>query len=182
MGPGLTHPWKVELCKFSQLQRRLDIYTNFPKGSLFNCPACGQKGCRAYDTEQKTWRHLNFFEHEACLKARVPWIRCPECGIRKAEVPWALCGSLFTLLSEAWIMAVARSITVEAIAGLVNKHDTRLWRVINYHTEESISRKDMSGASCIGVDETAVRRNHNYITVFVDIDRSETIFIRNNFV
>src|SRR5438128_11386361 len=36
-------------------------------GSRFACPECGVAGCPAYDSEDKTWRHLNFFQHEAYL-------------------------------------------------------------------------------------------------------------------
>ena len=72
MGLGLTHPWQIVSCEFSYLQRCPDIRIDFPGGSLFNCPTCGQNGYRAYDTEHKTWRHLNFSEHETYLKACVP--------------------------------------------------------------------------------------------------------------
>ena len=36
-----------------------------------------------------TWRHLNFFQHQAYLNARVPRVRCGTCGIKTATVPWA---------------------------------------------------------------------------------------------
>jgi transposase len=42
---------------------------------------------RPYDTERKTWRHLNFFQHQAYLTARVPRVRCDKCGIKTVNVP-----------------------------------------------------------------------------------------------
>ena len=39
--------------------------------SRFACPSCGAADCPAYDTERMTWRHLNFFQHQAYLNARV---------------------------------------------------------------------------------------------------------------
>ena len=50
----------------------------------------GAAGCPAYDTEQLTWRHLSFFQHEAYLTARVPRISCQDCGIRQVSVPSVL--------------------------------------------------------------------------------------------
>nr|CBX28135.1 hypothetical protein N47_G34590 [uncultured Desulfobacterium sp.] len=50
------------------------------------------------------WRHLNFFQHEAYLTARVPRVDCGDCGIKTVEVPWARSGSGFTLLFEALII------------------------------------------------------------------------------
>ncbi|MDQ2790184.1 MAG: transposase family protein [Actinomycetota bacterium] len=30
----------------------------------------------------KSWRHLDFFQHKALLHARLPGVRCPEHGVR----------------------------------------------------------------------------------------------------
>jgi len=45
------------------------IHLDFARGSRFACPQCGIAGCPTYDSEDKTWRHLNFFQHEAYLHA-----------------------------------------------------------------------------------------------------------------
>ena len=34
-------------------------------------------------------RHLNFFQHEAYLSARVPRVICAGHGVRQVRVPWA---------------------------------------------------------------------------------------------
>ena len=53
-----------------------------------------------------TWRHLNFFQHQAYLHARVPRVHCGKCGIKKITVPWARPDSGFTLLFEALLMTM----------------------------------------------------------------------------
>jgi transposase len=84
---GLSAPWQVSKVVFDSSQSQLTIMLDFPKGSRFPCPACGQADCTAYDTEQKTWRHLNFFQHETFMTARVPRSDCPRCGPRLLAVP-----------------------------------------------------------------------------------------------
>jgi transposase len=86
---GLTPPWTVSRSDFDAQAHRLDIEIDFAAGSRFACPVCGAADCPAYDTERKTWRHLNFFQHQAYLSARVPRIRCDNCGIKTVSVPWA---------------------------------------------------------------------------------------------
>jgi transposase len=172
----LTPPWKVAECQFDINQKRLDIHLDFAKGSRFSCPACGQADCAVHDTEQKTWRHLNFFQHEAYLNARVPRIRCSKCGVRVVSVPWAREGSGFTLLFEAYIMLLAPSMTVKRIAELVSEHDTRLWRLLHHHVKEAREQADYSEVKQVGVDETASKRGHNYVTLIVDLEESKTIF------
>jgi transposase len=69
---GLEEPWRVVGCEFDPVSHRLDLRLDFPRGSRFSCPQCGQGGCEVHDTSEKTWRHLDFFQHEAFLTARVP--------------------------------------------------------------------------------------------------------------
>ena len=173
---GLTSPWHVVSCEFDLDKRRLDVEIDFPRGSVFACPSCGREGCSAYDTERYEWRHLNFFQHEAYLAARVPRVNCGDCGIKTMEVPWARSGSGFTLLFEALIMMMAKAMPVKSIADIVKEHDTRLWRVLNHYVHESRQGADFSAVTEIGVDETSSKRGHNYVSLFVDMKSSQVLF------
>jgi transposase len=137
---GLQAPWQVVGSAFDVGERRLELRIDFERGARFPCPECDAPGCPVHDTEQKTWRHLDFFQHQAFLQARVPRVRCPEHGVRLMAVPWARPSSGFTLLFEALIMVLAAEMPVRAIAGLVGEHDTRLWRVIHHHVERASRR------------------------------------------
>jgi transposase len=173
---ALVPPWLVRRSDFDPERRRLDIHIDFPRGSRFACPGCGAADCPAYDTEEMTWRHLNFFQHHAYLHARVPRIDCASCGIKKVSVPWAREGSGFALLFEALIMALVQAMPVKAVARLVGEHDTRLWRVIHHYVDRGRARADFSAVTRVACDETAARRGHDYITLFVDLDRARVLF------
>lgn len=173
---GLVPPWYVASCEFNPDKRRLDIEIDFPRGSVFHCPSCDRKGCSAYDTERHTWRHLNFFEHEVYLSARVPRVSCRDCGIKTIEVPWARSKSGFTLLFEALIMMMAKAMPVKSIAGIIKEHDTRIWRVLHHYVDESRQGADFSGVTEVGIDETSSKRGHNYVTLFVDLKASQVLF------
>jgi transposase len=85
---GVPEPWFVNRIEFSSDQKRLDIDLDFRQESAFACPMCHQTIGRACTTQLQTWRHLNFFQHEAYLHARVPWVECPNgCGVHPIEVP-----------------------------------------------------------------------------------------------
>ena len=175
---GLTPPWTVTRSDFDPEAKRLDIHIDFPAGSRFTCPACGAANCPAHDTEEMTWRHLNFFQHKAYLTARVPRVRCDQCGnTRKVPVPWARPDSGFTLLFEATVMAMVAAMPVKAVARLVGEHDTRLWRVIHHYVEQARARVDASDVTRLAIDETAARRGHDYVTLFVDVDRARVLFV-----
>lgn len=169
---GLAQPWVVSKLEFSEAEHRLDLWLDFPAGSKFPCPQC-QAGCGVYDTAERTWRHLNFFEHQTFLHARQPRIDCPNHGVKTVDVPWARPGTGFTLLMEAFILVLVQNgMTAAQAARLVDEHDTRLWRVLRHYVDEARERQDLAQVTTIGVDETSRSKGHNYITVFMDLDEA----------
>jgi transposase len=176
MALGLTPPWQVSSCEFNPHNKRLDINIDFPPGSTFICSECAQTDLKTHDTVEKTWRHLNFFEHEAYLTARGPRVNCDKCGVRLVSVPWARPNSSFTLLFEAMIMTLAKSMPVKTIANFVHEHDTRLWRILHHYVDKAREKVNDSQIKNVGMDETSRRRGHNYVSLFVDLDGPRVLF------
>ena len=139
------------------------------------CSVCGEE-CPVHDTRDHTWRHMDFFQHEAYLHARVPRVKCQEHGVHQISVPWAREGSRFTLLFEALIMTLVREMPVLTVARLVGETDTLLWRVIDHYVHEARTRVDMAHVHAVGVDETSSRRGHDFITLFVDLNARRLLF------
>ncbi len=173
---GLERPWYVESTAFDAGERRLDIHLNFEVGGTFACGGCGGEGCKAYDTALKEWRHLNFFQHRAYLHAPSPRVKCPECGVRQARLPWARPRSGFTLLFEALVVTMASGMPVKAVARIVEEHDTRLWRIVKHHVDEARAEADHSQVRAVAVDEKACRRGRSYVTFFADLDERRLLY------
>ncbi|NJO56719.1 MAG: ISL3 family transposase, partial [Rhodospirillales bacterium] len=174
---GINSPWFVASSDFDGEKKRLDIEIDFKSGARFSCPDCKAADCPVHDTTRKTWRHLDFFQHQAFLHARTPRITCTKCGVRRVEVPWARPGSGFTLLFEALAMTLVIHMPVAAAARMLGEHDTKLWRVVHHYVEEALAGLDLSALRRVCIDETAAKRGHNYITLFVDIDARKVVFI-----
>jgi len=173
---GLKKPWQVVDIKFSKDEGRLDLKIDFQKGTAFPCPSCEGGRCPVHDTKERTWRHLNFFQYETYLHARVPRVRCGKCGIRQVEVPWARSGSGFTLLFELLVLQLCREMSVAGVGALVGEHTNRIWRILEYYVERARRRIDLSSFHILGIDEFSVRKGHEYMTSFSDIDASRVIF------
>jgi transposase len=166
---GLPEPWRVVRTEFDPNARRLDLHIDFPQGSRFVCPEGDEPSCPVHDTADKTWRHLDFFQHRAYLHARVPRVRCPAHGVHQVAVPWAREGSGFTLLFEALAMELLAEMPVRAVAELVGEHDTRLWRVLHHYVGAARATLPMAEVATVGIDETSARRGHDYVSIFVDL-------------
>jgi transposase len=175
---GLSGPWRVIRSEFDAEAARLDLYLDFDRGARFACPAkdCAHSGCPVHDTEERTWRHLDFFQHKAFLHARLPRVRCPEHGVRQVSVPWARPGSGFTLLFEALVLSFATAMPMAKVAAMTAEHDTRIWRVVEHHVRAARDQVDCSGVGRVGVDETSARKGQDYISIFADLDARRVLF------
>jgi transposase len=173
---GLQEPWTVVGMDFDPAAHRLDLHLDFARGSRFGCPDGDEAACPVHDTSAKSWRHLDFFQHQAYLHSRVPRITCPAHGVRQVALPWARPESGFTLLFEALAMALLAEMPVKAVADLVGEHDTRLWRVLHHYVERARAARSDAGVHRVGIDETSSRRGQDYISVFADLDHPRVLY------
>jgi len=179
LGLGLTEPWEVKDTKLvvsesNAKHKELHIWIDFKRDYLF----ASSKGqlLKAHDSVEKTWRHLNFFEHPCYLHAKVPRLRTTCSTIEMVSVPWARPGSGFTLLFEAFALALIEETPVNSVAEVMQETAPKIWRVFNHWVGIGKNRLDLSRVSRVGVDETSSKKGHRYITQFVDLDTHKTIF------
>jgi len=174
LGLDLTPPWKLidQRLDMDKSPHELYLRIEADRGSLYPCPECGTM-CKAHDFKELTWRHLNFFQHHCYLTAPVPRTNCQKHGVKRIKVPWARKGSQFTLLFEQAAMTLVREMPVLAAARIMEITDQRLWRIVNFYVQQTMRSIDLSSLEAFGLDETASKRGHNYVTVFIDLERSE---------
>jgi transposase len=175
LGLGVTPPWRLVEHRLETDKRPhiLEIRLEAERGALFPCPDCG-KACKAHDFKQFTWRHLNFFQHHCMITAKIPRTVCPEHGVKRMTVPWAREGSGFTLLFEQAALMLVREMPVLAAARIMEVTDKRLWRIIEHYVGKALGELDLKSLKAFALDETASKRGHNYVTVFIDLERQRT--------
>ena len=171
---GIDDPWILEKVELDE-NKELHMYVRFQRGSKFKCNLC-EELCPVHDTVEKTWRHLNCFEHKTYIHCKVPRIKCKNHGVHLVEVPWARANSGFTMLFEEFVMLLAKKMPVHAISELLGETDGRLWRIVHRYADEYIENLEFSKVTKIGLDETS-RKGHEYITVFIDLDTSRVMYI-----
>jgi transposase len=172
----LERPWEITKIEFLEKDGEINIFIDFPRGSVFACPKC-QKEAKAYDTTEKRWRHMNFFQYACYLTVKVPRIDCKDDGIHQIEVPWARNGADLTLLFEAFAMTLCREMPVNKVSHIIKVDDNKLWRMMSYYTEAARKLEDHSEVSKVGIDETSKSKGHDYVSLFVDLDGRKTIFV-----
>ena len=180
MALGVEDPWFVDSVDFDEKAETLTIKLDFMKGSKFfyEDKEAGISGTfGAYDTVIKRWRHLNFFQHECYLEARVPRIETGKGKVRLIEAPWAGKLNGFTMLFEAMILKFAQCMTPNQLKKIIGVSNHKIWSIINKYVSEMREMQDLSEVKEIGIDETSARKRHDYITLFVDLDKKAVVHV-----
>ena len=173
-------PWFVHEIKFDQNAGKLEIWINFDRGSTFyyQDKESGIEGhFKAYDTTEKTWRHLNFFQYQCYLHAWIPRVDLGNGKFRQVQAPWEGHAPGFTLLFEAFILELAKVMPIHNVCQLFGVNDNKLWKMIRAYTTKARVVEDYSGVTVVGLDETSVRKGHAYVSLFVDIEEKKTIYV-----
>lgn len=174
---GLSHPWEVIGVEFDPELGRIDIEIDFRRGSKFTCGSCEAEAQPVHDSRHRTWRHLNLFQYQAFFHARVPRTSCATCGkVIQVSVPWARPSSEFTLLFEAFGLTLCSKLPVDTAAQQLAIGDDPLWKILHHYVDQARALEDFSLIRQVGIDETAARRGHNYVTFVHDMEAHRLLY------
>lgn len=178
---GIKKPWYIKevilSSKQNSNQKEMHIKIDFNRGSKFTDKAGNESS--VYDSSERSWQHLNFFEYPCYIHARVPRITDKEGNVKTIEVPWARAGSGFTLMFEAFAMLLIESeMPVNKAAYILRVYAQRIWNLFNYWVDEAKSKEDLREVKIIGIDETSRKKGHSYITVAVDMEARKVIDVQ----
>ena len=132
---GIAPPWFVAGVRFDEASKVLTVGIDFTAGSRFAVDDAGEAH-PVHDTVTKTYRHLNFFQHECVLQVRTPRVKLPDGRVALAKLPFASKLSGFTLLFEALVPMLAPQRPMAAVV-----RTTSRWRPTPRHDVCSASPK-----------------------------------------
>jgi transposase len=173
---GIAAPWSVTAVEFDESAKVLTVRVDFQHGSRF--AVSGHEGLHpVHDTVSKTYRHLNFFQHECHLRVRTPRVKLPGGAVRLVEPDFAGRLSGFTLLFEALILMLAQQMPFAAVARVVGESAHRVMAVCERYVHTALGLADFSGVEALAIDETSRARGHDYITLVADAVRRRVLFV-----
>src|SRR4030066_1677062 len=174
---GINEPWTVERVDLDMTRGQVDVYVGHAKGVRFACPECGQEHAVYDQSAERVWRHLDSCQFMTYLHASPPRGLCSEQGVRQARLPWAGEGSRFTHLFEALAVNVLLAANIERAAGLLRISWDQAWHLMERAVLRGRAAKGDTLPKQICVDEKAIAKGHQYLTLVCDLDRSTVEFI-----
>lgn len=173
---GIAEPWSVSKVEFDEAVKVLTVLIDFKPGSRF--AISGHEGVHpVHDSVSKSYRHLNFFQHECHLQVRTPRVKLPSGSVRQVEPDFAGRLSGFTLLFEALILMLGQQMPFAAVARIVGESAHRVMAVCERYVDIALGLADFSEVKALAIDETSRARGHDYITLAADAKARRVLFV-----
>lgn len=173
---GITNPWFIGSVKFDEAAKTLTILIDFEVGSRFE--VSGFEGAHgAHDTVNKTYRHLNFFQHECHLLVRTPRVKLPNGSVRMVEPDFAGRLNGFTLLFEALILMLSAQMPFAAVSRIVGESPHRVLAVCEKYVDMACGMADHSDVTALAIDETSRAKGQSYVTLVADAHARRVLFV-----
>ncbi|WP_394697896.1 hypothetical protein [uncultured Methanomethylovorans sp.] len=75
---------------------------------------------------------------------------------------------------------MCKEISVASVADIaVSIHEDSIYTILSHYVDKAKEKRGMSDLKTIGVDEIAVKKGHNYITLFYCMDGARVVHIEN---
>jgi transposase len=177
---GLEHPWRVDQVLLSSKEKQLDLWLVHHARASFACPECGQVRPLYDHVPWRRWRHLDHGDYRTWLHARVPRVACPEHGTHQACIPWALPGARYTIAFERQAIDVLLETDVLGGARLLHLSWHEAWHIMERAVARGQRAKKRRLLRRLGVDEKAVAKRHQYVTLVCDLDRATVEYIADD--
>ena len=167
---GLEDPWTVSRVELKVKEQRVDVWAGHPEGISWACPECG-KALSLYDhSEERSWRHLDSCQFMTFLHARPPRVECPTHGVKQVKLPWAEPKSRFTALFERLAIDVLKETDILGATRVLRISWDEAWHIMSIAVQRGLAAKGPQVPRRIGVDEKAIAKGHQYLTLVCDLE------------
>jgi transposase len=164
---GIKSPWQVTDVELVASQSTVTVHVGRDEEIAACCPQCARPS-PGYDSRTRRWRHLDTCQYKTILVAAVPRVRCEEHGVVTTSVPWAEPGSGFTALFEALVIDWLKEASISAVSRLMGLSWNAVDGIMQRAVARGLSRREQRCVAHLGVDETAFKKRHDYVSIVSD--------------
>jgi len=173
---GIRSPWRVEKVELLARAGEVKIYVAPESDVIFPCPTC-RANSPGYDTRPREWRHLDTCQYKTILVCNVPRVECSQHGIVTISVPWAESGSGFTALYEALVIDWLKETSTLGVSRQLKLSWNAIDGIMQRAVKRGLSRREKIFPKQLGIDETAFKKRHDYVTIISDPEAGTVLHV-----
>jgi transposase len=145
---------------------------------LLRCGLCRRR-CREVHSvgKQREWRDLSMRALPLKLRYRPRRVRCPRCGVRVEDFPWAEPWARVTTALSNAVAKLARELSWQGTARQYGLNWKSVATIVKRAVQYGLKHRARPPVHVIGIDEVSRRKGQVYLTVVYDLERKVLLWV-----
>jgi len=165
---GDTSPWTVSEVRLDVEHLINEVKLTVRPETIWACPTCHSR-MHIKEWRTRRWRHMDTCQFKTVLEAAVPLVECSEHGAQTVQVPWAEGSGWFTMFFESFALQVLEACPTARAAALLKITWDEADGIKQRAVRRGLARRQIVGLEYVCVDEKAVGRGQDYVTVVTGV-------------
>jgi transposase len=143
------------------------------------CHECGAPGGQIHSRgHRRIVRDLAIADRRSYLQVEYRKVWCWSCGgVRVEQLDFAEASCRVTLRLARYIYELCKELPVTSVARHLGLDPKTVKAIDRMFLDEEFGATDATGLSIMAIDEIAVRRGHNYMTVVLDYQTGRVVWM-----
>ena len=145
---------------------------------LLRCGVCRQRCLEVHDVrKQREWRDLSMRKLPLKLCYRPRRVKCPRCGVRVEDFPWAEPWARVTTALSHAVAVLARELSWQGTAREYGLNWKSVATIVKRAVQYGLKHRKRPPVHVIGIDEVSRRKGQVYLTVVYDLERRVLLWV-----
>src|SRR5438445_5099135 len=133
---------------------------------LLRCGVCRRR-CREVHSvrKEREWRDLSMRKLPMKLRYRPRRVKCPRCGVRVEDFPWAEPWARVTTSLANAVAGLARELSWQGTARQYGLNWKSVASIVKRAVQYGLKNRDRPAVQAIGIEEVSRRKGQVYLTV-----------------
>ena len=142
------------------------------------CSKCGCKGGRIHQWHNRAIRDLNVATAQVFINVNYRNVQCPGCGSTRVEdLEFVRPRERITERLARYAHGLCKVLPTSQVAQHLNLDWKTVKRLDKRFLEDRYGETNYEDLRLIGVDEIAVRKGHNYLTIVLDYESGRVVWV-----
>ena len=164
--------------KVEETEKFLIVHIDRLGTRLLRCGVCRQR-CRKVHSMRRTreWRDLSMRKQLLKLRYRPRRVKCPRCGVRVEDFPWAKPWARVTTALANAVAVLARELSWQGTARQYGLDWKSVASIVRRAVDYGLQHRKRPPVRVIGIDEVSRRKGQVYLTVVYDLERRVLLWV-----
>jgi transposase len=153
------------------------IFTIKHRRDKLYCPECGSRDLVLRGCSRRRFRMVPIGSKVIFLDLNVQRVACKRCDtVRQVELGFADSRFSYTRAFERYVLELSKHMTILDVARHLHVSWDTIKDIQKRYLTKKFSRPSLKDLRYMAIDEIAVRKGHQYLTVVLDLESGAVIF------